>query len=296
MDPSWDSCTYVLGIFLTVLKAAAFPRFNGNQDVILPQVATCQRDSNHAVFKFTTGERFAVAREPAAARAIVEHARASVLVLEVLALAVFVRAGGVAGLPAAVAARRLVERGDGLAVARVVRLAEEEVAVEVGARARVDLNHLALVELRAADGARLAHPALWVAVSVALVAADGAEHKVHAVVEASALALHDDNRIHERAGLQFEGRARLGVIEGQSDVLAARRDQVARHTEARDLLRRAQAIGALTDFTRLHDGEGAILENETQLISQFPAVVVKLCKTSSHCYVSVMSVTKVGCC
>lgn len=278
MQPTRNTRAWVFVADLARLNAAALPSLDGNENVLREQIAASQGDADHAVSKFTAGKLAAVTGVPAATRTVVKDARATVLVDKLLALA---RLRDVADRAAVVVVLGSVRR-DRLAVARVVVLAQEQVAVKVALLGSVDLDHFALVELRTADGARLGGPALRIAVSVALVAADRAEHKVHAVVEAGALTLHNDDRLDKSTGLQLEGSTGLSVVQRQSDVLAARRDQVTRDAQARDLLRRAEAVRAFANFASLDDRKATILKDEAQLVGEFPTVVVKLSESRSH--------------
>ena len=257
--------------------AALLPRLDGNQDVVLSQVALHQRDANQAVLQLTGGK---VARAAVgAAVAVSDRAWAAKLVdLAVWTLVVWLalsRAG-------AVGARKVLRDKLWSALAwALAGLAQEHRAV-LALLGDVDLDHAALVQLRAADRARLADPALWVALGVARVAADRAEHKLEAVVEAGALALQDNNRLDQSAAFDLEWRARRGVKQWQRHKLATRRQQIARHAQAGHRFRGAEAVAALDNLARLKHTESAILQDVAQFVGKFPSVVRKFREACCH--------------
>ena len=265
------------------------PRFDGNQNVVLRQVALEQRDADQAVLQLTGGK---VARTAEGAAAIVVNsARAAVLVARAVATAV-----------AAVVAQRLSLRRSGAVVAwRVLRdklwaaltralagSAQKEWAILALFR-NVHLDHAALVQLRAADWARLAHPALRIALGVAVVAANRAEHELQAVVEARALTLQNNNRLDQRARADLERRTCGGVKERQRHELTARRQQVARHTQAGHRLGRTKAVARLDNFARLQHAQRTVLQDVAKFIGQLPAVVWQFGESRSHTLVPAVS-------
>lgn len=256
------------------LNAALRPRLDRNENVVLTKRALEQRNANKRVLQFTARKRRTRTTVLRAASVAVAHRRvAAVLVLAALVLLVvldrrFART--------AVARRRLrrVRRATAASAAALVLAKEDRAALAL--LRRVDLDHAALVQLRAADRARLAHPALRIARRVAVVAGNRAERKLERVVEARARALHDDNFVDHAALLDLERRTRLGVEQRQSDVLALRLEQIARHSQARRLLGRAQAVAAVDHLARLHNAQRTVLQNVTKFIGQFPTIVGQL--------------------
>lgn len=267
-------------VIRTRLSAALAPRLDRNEDVVLAQRAVEQRDANQAVLQFTARKRRARAAVLGAASvAVANRGVAAVLVVAALGLL----AVGNRRLAHALVARRRLRRvrRAALTSATALVLAEVDRAVLV-LLAHVHLDHTALVQLRAADRARLTHPSLRIAVAVTVVAADRSERKLERVVEARAASLQHNNLIDNSSGLDLERRTRLGVKERQRHVLALRLHQVARHTQARSLLRRAQAVSAVHDLARLHNAESTILQDVAQFVGKFPAVVRQLSETARH--------------
>lgn len=105
---------------------------------------------------------------------------------------------------------------------------------------------------------------------------------MHTIIETSARAFHDDDVFDQSSALNLVRRTRLSVVERERDVLASRFEQIAWNAQARNRLGRTQAVAALNHFTCLHDREASILQNETQLVREFPSVIVELRKPGSH--------------
>lgn len=261
----------VVFVNLAAINAALLPRLNGKQDVVLLQVALKQRDANVAVGVLTAGKAFALATVRAAAVVLNKAAFFAVATGRWLD-------NSVASLVA-----RLVLAGklwSALTRARVCG-AQVDRAVFLGL-AEVNLDNTALVELRARDRVRFSDPLLRIAFRVALVAADGAEGKLHAVIDAGSLALHHNDLVNQGAGLDLVRRTSGRIKERQSDVLALASQQVARNAQARLGDRRAEAVAARNQLTNLQRSVAVVRQDVAQLVGQFPAIVWQFSEARRH--------------
>ena len=93
--------------------------------------------------------------------------------------------------------------------------------------------------------------------------------------------MHNDI-VDQGALADAKRRTRRRIKQRQRNVLAAVRQQIARHFQAVHHLFRAKAIGAVANLARLQNAKCAILKDKPKAIREFPSIIFQLRETSRH--------------